>query len=114
MANNRKLGSDKEIKAAEYLRQNNIEILVMNFRSKQGEIDIIGKDGEYLVFIEVKYRSSTAYGYPEEAVNIKKQRTIRSVAQYFMLTHNIPMDTPVRFDVISILGNHIKHIRNAF
>ena len=114
MANNRKIGSDKEKLAVEYLKEYNIDILAMNYRTKQGEIDIIGKDGECIVFIEVKYRSSTTYGYPEEAVNISKQRKIRSVATYYMLTHNIPMDSQVRFDVISILGNQINHIRNAF
>ena len=114
MANKRKIGSDKEKLAVEYLKENNIEILAMNYRSKRGEIDIIGKDGDYYVFVEVKYRSSITYGYPEEAVTYSKQRTIRSVATYFMLTHNIPMESPVRFDVISILGNQIKYIRNAF
>lgn len=114
MANNRKIGSDKEKLAVEYLKKYNIDILAMNYRTKQGEIDIIGKDGECIVFIEVKYRSSTTYGYPEEAVNISKQRKIRSVATYFMITHNISMDSQVRFDVISILGNQINHIRNAF
>ena len=114
MENNRKIGSDKELIAAEYLRRNNIEVICMNFRTKYGEIDIIGKDGEYYVFVEVKYRKNTNFGFPEEAVNTKKQQTIRKVAQFFMIKHKIPMESPVRFDVISILGKEITHIRNAF
>lgn len=114
MENNRQIGSDKELIAAEYLRKNNIEVLCMNFRTKQGEIDIIGKDGVYFVFVEVKYRKNINFGYPEEAVNHKKQNTIRTVANFFMLKNKIPMDTPVRFDVISILGTEITHIKDAF
>ena len=71
MENNRKIGSEKELIAAEHLRKNNIEVICMNFRCKQGEIDIIGKDGEYYVFIEVKYRKNIDFGYPEEAVTLK-------------------------------------------
>ena len=114
MENNRKIGSEKELIAAEHLRKNNIEVICMNFRCKQGEIDIIGKDGEYYVFIEVKYRKNTDFGYPEEAVTLKKQHTIRTVAQFFMVKNKIPMDSHVRFDVVSILGTEITHIRNAF
>ena len=114
MANNRKLGSDKEIKAAEYLRQNNIEILVMNFRSKQGEIDIIGKDGEYLVFIEVKYRTSDIFGLPREAVNHSKQRKIKQTAMSYLKYCDIYDSVNVRFDVIDILDDEITHIKDAF
>ena len=114
MGNNRKTGSEKELIAATYLKNNNIEVICMNFRTRQGEIDIIGKDGEYFVFVEVKYRKNTNFGYPEEAVTPKKQQTIRKVALNFMVKHKIPLDSPVRFDVVSILGTEITHIRNAF
>ena len=114
MGNNRKTGSEKELIAATYLKNNNIDVICMNFRTKQGEIDIIGKDGEYYIFVEVKYRKNTNFGYPEEAVTPKKQQTIRKVALNFMVKHKIPLDSPVRFDVVSILGTEITHIRNAF
>lgn len=114
MENNRKTGSEKELIAATYLKNNNIEVICMNFRTKQGEIDIIGKDGKYFVFVEVKYRKNTNFGYPEEAVTPKKQQTIRKVALNFLVKHKIPLDSPVRFDVVSILGTEITHIRNAF
>lgn len=114
MINKRAVGAQKELIASDFLRENNVKILEMNFRCKSGEIDIIGMDNDYLVFYEVKFRSNTRYGYPEESVNHRKQHKIYQASQYFMLIHNIADNTPIRFDVISILGNEIKHIRNAF
>ena len=114
MINKRAVGTQKELIASMFLRENDVEILEMNFRCKTGEIDIIGKDNEYLVFYEVKYRSNIQYGYPEEAVDYRKQHKIYNSSKYFMLINNIDTDTPVRYDVISILGDQIKHIRNAF
>lgn len=114
MVNNRETGSCKEQYAADYLRKKGYDIYTMNFRCKIGEIDIIAKDAEYLVFCEVKYRTTVNYGYPEEAVNYRKQNRIRQVSRYYMLTNNIDINTPVRYDVIAILGKELKHIRNAF
>lgn len=114
MVNRRATGSQKELLAADYLRKKGYDIYNMNFRCRTGEIDIVAKDGDYLVFCEVKYRTTTNYGYPEESVNYQKQNRIRQVSRYYMLTNNIDIDTPVRFDVIAILGNELKHIRNAF
>lgn len=113
MLNKRELGNNKESVAAEFLRKKNYEILHRNFRCRTGEIDIVAKDGEYIVFCEVKYRSGIGFGFPEEAVDGRKQNKIRRVAQYFLTKYNINQ-TLVRFDVIAILGNEIKHIRNAF
>ncbi len=84
-----------------------------NFRIKLGEIDLIAKDGKYYVFCEVKFRSSSQYGYPSEAVNRRKQITIKKVAQYYLLSHHIN-DAFIRFDVISILGDRLEYIPNAF
>jgi putative endonuclease len=89
-------------------------ILELNFKSRYGEIDIIAKDGETLVFVEVKYRKSERYGYPEEFVNLKKQYKILQTARYFMLKSHSGDETPIRFDVVSILGDKIKVIKDAF
>ena len=86
----------------------------MNFKSRFGEIDIIAKDAETLVFIEVKYRKSSSFGYPEEFVNLKKQHKILQTARYFMLKSHSDVETPIRFDVVSILGDKIKVIKDAF
>lgn len=110
----RKTGFTYEQKAAEYLRQKGCQILKQNFYTKFGEIDLIAKDGRYLVFIEVKYRASGRGGHPLEAVDHKKQERIRRAAQFFLLRFGYPENTPCRFDVIGILKDEICHIENAF
>lgn len=111
--NNRKIGRNYEIAAAYYLEQSGYEILECNYRCKSGEIDLIAREGEYLVFCEVKYRKYGDKGNPFEAVNRKKQRTIIRCAQWYMLEHNLK-DIPCRFDVIGISGKEIYLLRNAF
>lgn len=112
--NKRSLGSDKEQTAAEYLKQNGYHICKMNFRCRQGEIDIIAREGRYLVFVEVKYRADERSGEPEEAVTVKKQQTIRRVAQYYLHRCGFPENTPCRFDVVGIKGEEIRVTKNAF
>ena len=104
----------KERLAAKYLVSKGYAILEMNFRSRRGEIDIIARDPEYLVFIEVKYRRNLSAGFPEEAVTLKKQQIISRTADYYIIRHGIPEGTPCRFDVISILGDRVRHYENAF
>ncbi len=112
--NKRTIGSTYEKLAGNFLEQSGCKILEYNFRCRLGEIDIIAKDGEYLVFAEVKYRKTAAQGVPALAVNRKKQQTISRVAAFYCLTHGLGETTPCRFDVISVCGNEIKVIKNAF
>lgn len=112
--NNREVGTAFEQKAAQHLIENGYRILYRNFRCKIGEIDLIAKDCNYLCFIEVKYRSGTAKGFPAEAITPTKIRRITRTAQFYMLLHNIPQDTPCRFDAVVILENDISLIKNAF
>lgn len=114
MENKRELGSIYEKKAAEYLVQCGYRILTMNYRCRIGEIDIVARDGKYLVFVEVKFRAGGKGGFPQEAVDYKKQRTICKVADYYCMTHGRCMSTPCRFDVVAVLGDEITLIRNAF
>ena len=111
--NNRKIGEHKEKVAAKYLQSLGYEVLEYNYRYRQGEIDLICKEGEFLVFCEVKYRNSLRNGFPEEAVTYTKQRTISRCASHYLLTHGFA-DIPCRFDVISIVGSEIRVLRNAF
>lgn len=112
--NTRKTGAEYERKAAEYLRSHGVKILEFNYRNRRGEIDLIGRDGEYTVFFEVKYRRDNAKGSPAEAVNYGKQRQICMVADYYRLTHGIGEFSPVRYDVVAICGEEITWYRNAF
>ncbi|MCR5848440.1 MAG: YraN family protein [Lachnospiraceae bacterium] len=112
--NKRRSGNEHEERSVDYLEKNGVRIIDVNFSCKIGEIDIIGKDGDYLVFFEVKYRSSSVYGSPSEAVNYRKQKKICRVSDYFRLIKGIPEDTPIRYDVIAITGEEIDWIKNAF
>lgn len=112
--NKRSLGAKKEQIAADYLKSQGYLIVETNFRCRQGEIDLIGRDGGYLVFVEVKYRSDGRAGEPEEAVNRAKQWTILQVARYYLYRRRLPETTPCRFDVVAIKGEEIRLIKNAF
>lgn len=112
--NKRKVGTTYEQIAAEYLKEQGYEILECNYRNRIGEIDIIGRDGEYLCFVEVKYRSDSVYGFGAEAVNLRKQKNIIRVAQFYMMKHELSEWTPCRFDVVAIDGAEISLIQNAF
>lgn len=111
--NRRKTGGDYEKRAAEYLRKLGYEIVEMNYRCRSGEVDIVAKDREYLVFIEVKYRHSARAGLPEEAVDAKKRLKISQTAAYYCFSHGCG-DVPCRFDVVAFLGEEVHLIRNAF
>ena len=104
----------KEQLAAEYLISNGVVILEKNFYFSGGEIDLIARDGEYLCFIEVKYRKSNQYGFPEDAVITKKQKTIIAGAKKYFYQHRLSFDTPCRFDIVSIYQEHITWLPNAF
>lgn len=101
--NNRQTGARYERIAGAYLESQGYRILQYNFRCRQGEIDIIAKDGEVLVFCEVKFRSDLSSGLPEEAVDYRKQRVISRCALYYLTAHGIS-EVQCRFDVIGILG----------
>ncbi|MDR1017265.1 MAG: YraN family protein [Lachnospiraceae bacterium] len=112
--NKRTIGAYYEQKAIEYLKSIGYRIIETNYRCHLGEIDIIGKDKEYLAFIEVKYRKKESQGYPYEAVNYVKQRKISKVASHYIITHKKAFDYPCRFDVISIFDKEIELFKNAF
>ena len=106
-------GNAGEAYAAEFLEQKGYEILETNYKNQIGEIDIIAKDGERYVFVEVKTRSTAMFGYPREAVTPKKQHTIKLVASCYLKSNKL-YDMYTRFDVIEILAGKITHLINAF
>ena len=112
--NTREVGRNKEELAASYLEKQGIIIQDRSYRCRSGEIDLIGRDQEYLVFIEVKYRRSADMGHPEEAVGLAKQRQICRVADYYRCAKHIPLRTAVRYDVVAIEGEQIRWVKNAF
>lgn len=110
---NRKKGFEYEKKAAVYLQEKGYKILEQNFYTFFGEIDLIAREKETIVFIEVKYRKSIKNGYPQEAVTHQKRQRIIKSAQYYLYQHNA-LEKPCRFDVIAIMGKEFVHIENAF
>ncbi len=112
--NRRETGAEWEKQAARYLESQGMQILASNFRSRQGEIDLIGRHQGYLVFIEVKYRRNEGKGYALEAVDYRKQCRICRVADYYRYSHGIDDDVDVRYDVVGIQGGEVQWIQNAF
>ena len=112
--NKREIGAAFEQKATEFLIQNDVRILERNFRCRQGEIDMIGKHEDYIVFFEVKYRKDNQKGIPQEAVSFSKQKKICKVADYYRMIHKMGEFTAIRYDVIAICGEELTWIQNAF
>ncbi len=114
------LGARGEKLAARHLRRQGYRILLRQFRGKAGEIDIIARDHDTLVFIEVKTRQSEKFGPPQEAVDLKKQRHIARVAwEYVRLLDN--PQVKMRFDIVEVIlragarhADDIRVIPNAF
>jgi ribonuclease HII len=107
-------GRQKEEEAAFYLAEKGFEILEHNFKCDLGEIDLIAEERGSIVFVEVKYRSSDRQGDPAEAVDINKQKRMSKASDYYRMTHHIPTEMPIRFDVIAMTSQGIRHIMNAF
>lgn len=111
-------GQRGEQRAAEFLQRHGYTVLARNYRWKHGEIDIICEDAQYLVFAEVKTRSSEAWGAPREAVTAQKRDRLIQTAQRWLLQH--PTTKQPRFDVIEVLVHQqrgtcrIRHVPDAF
>lgn len=116
--NKRNTGSYGEDLACKFLQQHRYQIIERNFFYGHGEIDIIAKDGDELVFVEVKYRTNLEFGPPELSISKGKQKLIRRTAEAYLYEKGIK-DQDCRIDLIAIL--HLKdekpkinHIINAF
>ncbi len=106
-------GEKGEVIAREYLKKQGLTFVEQNYSCRLGEIDLIFKDGNVLVFIEVKTRSSEKYGLPSEAVTPYKQSKIRQVATSYMIEHKC-YPCACRFDVVEVLDGKVTYLRNAF
>ena len=113
-ASSKRTGLYYETQAAVFLEKQGYQILERNFRCPAGEIDLIAKEGGYLCFVEVKYRSERETGTPEEAVDAKKQKRISRAALYNLMKQGLGDTTPCRFDVVGIRPDGIRVTKNAF
>lgn len=113
---NRLFGDRGERAAARYLKQRGMRILDRGYRIPQGEVDLIARDGDIVVFVEVKTRKQ---GTPAEAVNLAKQKRLTEAALHFLKRHHL-LEGRWRFDIIAIVWPEvggeptIEHIPNAF
>lgn len=113
----RLLGQKGEALAVAHLKKRGMRIETRNFRCRLGEIDLIAWEGQTLVFVEVRSRTSVDYGLPQESIDYRKQRRLRQIAQFYLYGRS---EKTVRFDVVAVQfdqqGNpqHIEHITNAF
>lgn len=112
--NNRAVGKEYEMRAADYLTKQGMKVLYRNFLCRQGEIDLIGEAKRCLVFVEVKFRKTASKGNPEEAVGYAKQKRICRVAEYFLYTHPRYAGWSIRYDVVAICGEDIRWYPAAF
>ena len=112
---NTELGRKGENLAAEYLIEKGFEIIQFNYRYGRAEIDIIAIDKNILVFVEVKYRTSTKFGFPEEFVDKPKVKRIKTAAESYIFEKNWTSD--IRFDIVSIVEVRkiaIEHFIDCF
>ena len=95
------VGELGEKMAAEYLKKRGYHILETNFRCREGEIDIVAQDKDYLVFVEVRTRGGSGFGTPEESVTAAKKEKLVSLALAYLQTHG-KLPSLWRFDVVAI------------
>jgi putative endonuclease len=112
------LGALGERLAAEHLTAQGLQVLDRNWRCREGELDIVARDGDALVFCEVKARRGTGFGTPAEAVTWRKQRRLRLLAQRWLAAH-AEHAPGLRFDVVGVLvlpgrSPEVTHHRRAF
>ncbi len=117
MAQHNDLGIEGERMAQQYLEQQGYQILAKNWIYKKAEIDLIAQLGSQLIFVEVKTRTGTGFGLPEDFVDKAKQKQMEIAANAYI--EQVAHEHEIRFDIIAILFNphqqaHLNHIEDAF
>lgn len=113
------LGRKGEDAAARYLEKNNYHVLYRNYSCRLGEIDIVAREREVIVFVEVRSRSSDNYGTPQESITSRKKMKLRQLAWHYLKSVGKTNES-CRFDVIAVLFDkegriiRLEHIENAF
>lgn len=107
------LGDAGEDLAADWYSSRGYQVLSRNWHGPDGELDLVASEGRQIVFVEVKTRSSLAYGHPLEAVGAEKQRRVRRTAAAW-LRANPARPASLRFDVVAIVGAKVDVVQGAF
>lgn len=107
------IGTEAEHRAARFLVAHGYTIVARNFRTRFGELDIVARDGDTLVFVEVRRRSSADFGHAAESVNaLKRARVSKQALRYLAIAR--PAFSTARFDIVAITGDEITLIRDAW
>lgn len=107
------VGTTSEDRAASYLVRHGYRIVERNYRCKVGELDIVARDGDVLVFVEVRSRRSAEFGSALDAVGWHKRKKVSRVALAYLASRK-PRFAQARFDVVAITGDELVHIRDAW
>ena len=109
-------GMQVERQAEAWLCGEGLSPLERNYTIRDGELDLIMREGDVLVFIEVRYRKTETHGSGAESVDPRKQKRLQKAAQHYLQAHFGNREPPCRFDVMSVSGTpmHFEWIRNAF
>jgi putative endonuclease len=110
----RATGNRFESLARQHLESRGLRLLGQNFLCRQGEIDLVMRDGATIVFVEVRYRSSAGYGGALASITWGKRRRIAAAAQVWLLAHRQYAQRACRFDVVAFEGEHLRWLRAAF
>jgi putative endonuclease len=108
------IGSAAEDQALRLLLARGLVLMERNFRCRLGEIDLIMRDGQTLVFVEVRYRSDGHHGTAAETVSVPKRRRFAAAARRYLQQHPAAARAPCRFDVVAITGEQIRWLKAAF
>jgi len=112
------LGSKGEDLAVQYLKKKGYKVIERNYHCQWGEIDLVAREGDTLVFVEIKSRSSSGFGLPQDAVDRFKQNKLIEVARAYLAERHLKEDISMRFDVVAVRltpqGPDIEVIKDAF
>jgi len=110
----KKLGNLAEQRACQFLQAQGLELITQNYRTKCGEIDLIMRDSEEIVFVEVRSRAKNDYGTPIESINKNKQQKMIKTSLIFLQQRNWLDKVNCRFDVIGVSHDNLEWIQDAF
>ena len=112
------IGNAAESLACDYLQQHGLKLICRNYRAPYGELDLIMRDHDYMVFVEVRFRRHARYGSGADSVTASKQDKLIKTALYYLQRHPKQAKQPVRFDVVSLSAvddrSDIEWIKDAF
>jgi len=104
-------GLEQEQKALVFLENKGYTLLSQNYRHKKGEIDLIVQKENWIVFVEVRFRASNEFGYPEQTISASKKKLLLQTAEQY--TYETGWQGNIRFDVVAILGDTLEHFEDA-